>query len=260
MLGPVPVPYQTVLHVGLFLEQAKGGRPQLHKPYRQTESCDISGISLITHSVINAADSCSTKTCDFSAAKSCDSFSVTHSSCDTSANSGSISPIKISSDSFSSPAPIACSTPLKRTRPFPSPSCSTPVKKAAVTDAGSQTSPAIKSTVEIQVQTSPAVKSVKSTVEIQVQTSPEVKGAAEVQVQTSPAVKTAYDVSIKECLQQPQGAPLNDAEQKLSTHFVKRQLNLSSDKVTVQCKTGGQPLILKKITRPRKASLNASAS
>ena len=100
----------------------------------------------------------------------------------------------------------------------------------------------------------------KSTVEIQVQTSPEVKGAAEVQVQTSPAVKTAYDVSIKECLQQPQDAPLNDAEQKLSTHFVKRQLNLSSDKVTVQCKTGGQPLILKKITRPRKASLNASAS
>lgn len=80
----------------------------------------------------------------------------------------------------------------------------------------------MKSTVEIQVQTSPAVKSVKSTVEIHVQTSPEVKGAAEVQVQTSPAVKTAYDVSIKECLQQPQDAPLNDAEQKLNTHFVKR--------------------------------------
>ena len=70
----------------------------------------------------------------------------------------------------------------------------------------------------------------KSTVEIQVQTSPEVKGAAEVQVQTSPAVKTAYDVSIKECLQQPQDASLNDTEQKLSTHFVKRQLNLSQTK------------------------------
>ena len=66
------------------------------------------------------------------------------------------------------------------------------------------------------------------------------------QTQSSPAVKSAYDASIKDCLQKPSAAPLNYEEEKLVTHFVRCKLNTSSDKLTVRCKTGGQPLILRK--------------
>ena len=37
------------------------------------------------------------------------------------------------------------------------------------------------------------------------------------------------------------------------------KMNQSSDKVTIRCKTGGQPLVFKKITQPRKPSTQAAS-
>lgn len=40
-----------------------------------------------------------------------------------------------------------------------------------------------------------------------------------------------YDDSIKDCLQKPSNVPLNYEEEKLRTHFVRRKLNTSWDKL-----------------------------
>ena len=47
-------------------------------------------------------------------------------------------------------------------------------------------------------------------------------------------------------------APLSATEESHMTKLVRIKLATSQDKVTVRCKTGGQPIILKKIPKPRK--------
>ena len=113
-------------------------------------------------------------------------------------DNASQSPQAMVNDSYTSPAPVLSSTPLKRATTIHNPSCSTPRKRLKFVDA---------------------------------------------QTQSSPAVKSAYDVSVKDCLQKPYTASLNHEEEKLVTHFVRRKLNTSADKLTVRCKTGEQPLI-----------------
>ena len=48
--------------------------------------------------------------------------------------------------------------------------------------------------------------------------------------------------------------PLTVEEQKLNTHFVRRQLNNSKTKV-IKCKTSGQPIMLAKLIKPRKKTI-----
>lgn len=135
------------------------------------------------------------------------------------------------SDSFCSPtADVICSSPTKRLTEHPS--CSTPVKQIKLAS---------------DIQTSPCFLPTP------------IKSLGETCVQTSPAKRSVQDATIKECLENSVTEPLNNAEQKLLTHLVKRALNNSADKVTVVCKTGGQPLILKKITKARKQSKDASS-
>ena len=65
-------------------------------------------------------------------------------------------------------------------------------------------------------------------------------------------------MSISECLEKPLTSALTKEEEKLTTRLVKRKLNTSTDKGTVRCQTGGQPLILKRLRKPRKETKQAS--
>ena len=49
-------------------------------------------------------------------------------------------------------------------------------------------------------------------------------------------------------------APFTKEEEAYFTHFVRLKMQLSEDKETVICKTGGQPIVLKKTVKPRKSS------
>ena len=68
--------------------------------------------------------------------------------------------------------------------------------------------------------------------------------------QTSPNVKGQDAISITECREKSLTLPLNKEEEKLTTSLVKRKLNTSSDKSIVRCQTGGQPVILKRLSKP----------
>lgn len=52
--------------------------------------------------------------------------------------------------------------------------------------------------------------------------------------------------------------PLTEEEEVYNTHLNKLKMDSSFDKQTVKCKTGGQPLYLKKIVKPRKSSVVSS--
>ena len=70
---------------------------------------------------------------------------------------------------------------------------------------------------------------------------------------TSPMIKAMY--SILDILEAPIDKPLNKIEQKVATYLIKRKLTTETDEKDldlIRCKTGGQPLILKRLTRPRK--------
>ena len=52
-------------------------------------------------------------------------------------------------------------------------------------------------------------------------------------------------------------APLSKEEELYLTQLVRIKMKQSADKMTVHCKTRGQPLVLMKIIKPRKSSLVA---
>ena len=54
-------------------------------------------------------------------------------------------------------------------------------------------------------------------------------------------------------------APLTREEEMYFTHLVRIKLEQSKDKHTVVCKTRGQPIVLKRVIKPRKKSYSASS-
>ena len=70
---------------------------------------------------------------------------------------------------------------------------------------------------------------------------------------TANVVSTAISLAIGnrevKCEEQQVG-PLTEAEERELTRLVLIKLNASADKLTVRCKTGGQPIILKRVTQP----------
>ena len=107
--------------------------------------------------------------------------------------------------------------------PSPGPSTSTPAKRHKVID-----SPVLSPVVVFKTPPKPAVKDTA--------TSP-----FEVQKQIRhPGTQT--------------NKPLNKAENTFLTELVKTALTQSDDGVTVRCPTRGQPILLRKITKPRKSS------
>ena len=84
-------------------------------------------------------------------------------------------------------------------------------------------------------------------------------------MQTSPITPDVTDATtspfVKETLRQVHelSAPLSKDEEAYLTKLNRIKMNQSSDKVTIRCKTGGQPLVFKKITQPRKPSTQATS-
>ena len=84
-------------------------------------------------------------------------------------------------------------------------------------------------------------------------------------MQTSPITPDVTDATtspfVKETLRQVHelSAPLSKDEEAYLTKLTRIKMNQSSDKVTIRCKTGGPPLVFKKITQPRKPSTQATS-
>ncbi|GFN88496.1 nrag8 protein [Plakobranchus ocellatus] len=72
---------------------------------------------------------------------------------------------------------------------------------------------------------------------------------------TSPMDKH-YSNFLQETLNKRPNEPFTPIEEKLHTRFVKRKL-YQNPQETITCKTGGQPIVLKKIVVPRKESKSA---
>ena len=53
--------------------------------------------------------------------------------------------------------------------------------------------------------------------------------------------------------------PLRKEEEAYNTHLMRLKMSQSHDKMTATCKTGGQPLIFKKVVKPRKSSTQVSS-
>ena len=53
--------------------------------------------------------------------------------------------------------------------------------------------------------------------------------------------------------------PLTKEEEAYHTHLTRMKMGQSDDKLTLKCKTRGQPLIFKKVVKPRKASTVVSS-
>ena len=53
--------------------------------------------------------------------------------------------------------------------------------------------------------------------------------------------------------------PLTKEEEAYHTHLTRMKMGQSDDKLTFRCKTRGQPLIFKKVVKPRKASTVVSS-
>ena len=67
-------------------------------------------------------------------------------------DNASQSPQAMVNDSYTSPAPVLSSTPLKRATTIHNPSCSTPRKRLKFVDAQTQSSPAVKSAYDVSVK------------------------------------------------------------------------------------------------------------
>ena len=111
------------------------------------------------------------------------------------------------------------------------PSTSTPIKKQRTADTLMQTSP------------------------IMTDKMPPSKGLLK-SVATSPfPFQKQKDLRQHESIQ----APLTANEEAYFTKLTKLKMQESDDKKTLRCKTGGQPIVLKRITQPRKASALATS-
>ena len=93
----------------------------------------------------------------------------------------------------------------------------------------------------IPVSTSPAV--------------PDKKLAITQAVQTTPSIDNSLNTSLNRSIE----SPLSQNEEKLHTKLTKRKLSFGNSGI-ITCKTGGQPLIFKRITKARKQSNTASLS
>ena len=82
----------------------------------------------------------------------------------------------------------------------------------------------------------------------------------EVEIQTSPILYDAPKVvisppqSLQQSLSRSITSPLTRHEEQVHTHLTKRKLRFAGGSSTIRCKTGGQPLILKRLIKPRKLS------
>ena len=111
------------------------------------------------------------------------------------------------------------------------PSTSTPIKKQRTADTLMQTSPIMTD------KTPPSKGLLKS-------------------VATSPfPFQKQKDLRQHESIQ----APLTANEEAYFTKLTKLKMQESDDRKTLRCKTGGQPIVLKRITQPRKASALATS-
>ena len=102
--------------------------------------------------------------------------------------------------------------------------------------------------VSSQVQTSPIKKQETNTDQ---QTPPRTKMFAD--CTTSPlekfSLRSIHNVTL----------PLTKEEEAYHTHLTRMKMGQSDDKLTLTCKTRGQPLIFKKVVKPRKASTVVSS-
>ena len=86
------------------------------------------------------------------------------------------------------------------------------------------------------------------------------KSHVEMQIQTSPIFgpftqEESSDSTFNKTVSKSITSPLNKDEERLHTHLTKRKLNFAKENIKA-CKTGGQPLLLKRIVKPRKESAN----
>ena len=86
---------------------------------------------------------------------------------------------------------------------------------------------------------------------IEVQTSPTLFSDESLKVPTVPSMEKSLSRSLS--------SPLTKNEERLHTHLTKRKLNFSKTKSIIKCKTGGQPIVLKKLVKARKSSLDVSS-
>ena len=75
-------------------------------------------------------------------------------------------------------------------------------------------------------------------------------------IQTSPAFK--YDLSLTDSLSFPTSQPLLPLEEKLATRLIKRKAEQEGN--SLSCKTGGQPLTVQIVSKPRKNYTDISTS
>ena len=66
-------------------------------------------------------------------------------------------------------------------------------------------------------------------------------------------------LSILDTLHRSISFPLSKDEENVHTHLTKCKLNFALDKTTIRCKTRGQPILMKRLTKPRRASENAKS-
>ena len=72
-------------------------------------------------------------------------------------------------------------------------------------------------------------------------------------VQTTPSIDTTLNASLNRSI----GSPLSRQEESLHTRLTKRKLTYGKTD-TITCRTGGQPLVLKRLSKPRKSTATAS--
>lgn len=65
--------------------------------------------------------------------------------------------------------------------------------------------------------------------------------------------------TIDHCIRKPESEPLTRKEERLFTCLAKRKLFLDSNKQTIKCVTGGQPIVFQRIIVPRKQTTSAKS-
>ena len=81
------------------------------------------------------------------------------------------------------------------------------------------------------------------------------KSHVEMQIQTSPIFGTFTQ---EESSDSTFNKTASRSKERFHTHLTKRKLNFAKENI-IACKTGGQPLLLKRIVKPRKESANVSS-
>ena len=72
----------------------------------------------------------------------------------------------------------------------------------------------------------------------------------EIEIQTSPSIVQKSETTLENTMLRSLSSPLSKIEENVHTHLSKQKLSLSKDG-TMKCKTRGQPMILKRLKKPR---------